>query len=942
MTAIKETLKYFLLKAFDIREGEYRRALLMQLYIFLLITTLLIVKPTVYALFLSKFGAEILPWAFLAVAFVAAFVSTLYARSLRKATLLRVSIITLVLAVLTLLIFGFLLIGNVWEAGVIFLFYLWVALFGVLTSSQFWILANIIFNPREAKRLFGFIGAGAIAGGIFGGYLTSLLTQFFSTEILLFIAALLLAGCIPIVWQLWRNIIPEMPDPLRQKRKDLSVSQHPLKMIRSSRHLTYLASIIGVSVIVAKLVDYQFSAIASARFPDPDELAAFLGFWFSTLNLVSLFIQLFLTRRVVGRFGVGTSLFFLPGGIMIGAFLMLFLPELWVAVFIKIADGSLKQSINKAAVELLALPIPQEIKSQTKTFIDVFVDSIATGIGGLILIFLISGLELSTRFISLMILAVLGLWIFFVWKIRGEYIKAFQEKIRQNQGGSQQKKLDLTKESVIGGMRKALIEGTENQKIFILNKLRGNQYPSLFEPIQNLLKDASPKVRAAAIRNLYFYRASPIPDLIKPLTDAQEENVKVAAFEYLIHFSLAEEVPALMETHFNHADFRIRGSALISLCTEAARNSQLQKVFGIEKRIHQLLEELHLIKDPDELKHTKISVLKALAKSPLPPFTLFIKEALHDTDLDIQKQAILTAGQSLEPFWIEQVLPLLNQDLVQQEAQMALSMYGVGLFSHLPSSLFTDEKYGSLLKRLPAVFERIGSQQSVSLLFELLEQSDLAVQMNALKSLNQLKIQFPKLHFDERAFIPRISEEAHTFLESLSVLYAQNYLSKEAGKKGEEEVLEARKSLITLLERRLDGRLERIFRLLGLKYPPEDMISVYEGIQKGTQEQRSLSIEFLDNILENKLKSLLMPIIETAMLDLDSRKAVEQLNLKIPDEKTCFRVLLGRQDNRLKMAVFYLITQLKNPDFVELVTPFLDDKNPQIRDFARKAVDSIE
>ena len=43
---------------------------------------------------------------------------------------------------------------------------------GVLTVSQFWLLANYVFNPREAKRIFPILAAGAIAGGITGGYLT--------------------------------------------------------------------------------------------------------------------------------------------------------------------------------------------------------------------------------------------------------------------------------------------------------------------------------------------------------------------------------------------------------------------------------------------------------------------------------------------------------------------------------------------------------------------------------------------------------------------------------------------------------------------------------------------------------------------------------------------------------------------------------------------------
>ena len=40
---------------------------------------------------------------------------------------------------------------------------------GILLISQFWTLANDIYDPRQAKRLFGFIGGGASLGGAIGG-----------------------------------------------------------------------------------------------------------------------------------------------------------------------------------------------------------------------------------------------------------------------------------------------------------------------------------------------------------------------------------------------------------------------------------------------------------------------------------------------------------------------------------------------------------------------------------------------------------------------------------------------------------------------------------------------------------------------------------------------------------------------------------------------------
>ena len=44
-------------------------------------------------------------------------------------------------------------------------------IYAILLITQFWTLANIIFDPRQAKRLFGFIGAGSSLGGFVGGSL---------------------------------------------------------------------------------------------------------------------------------------------------------------------------------------------------------------------------------------------------------------------------------------------------------------------------------------------------------------------------------------------------------------------------------------------------------------------------------------------------------------------------------------------------------------------------------------------------------------------------------------------------------------------------------------------------------------------------------------------------------------------------------------------------
>src|SRR5690606_2191590 len=106
-------------------------------------------------------------------------------------------------------------------------------------------------------------------------------------------------------------------------------------------------------------------------------------------------------------------------------------------------------------------------------------------------------------------------------------------------------------------------------------------------------------------------------------------------------------------------------------------------------------------------------------------------------------------------------------------------------------------------------------------------------------------------------------------------------------------------SLIKLLEGRLDRNLERIFRLLGLKYPPDDIFIIYKSIQSKQSEMRNDALEYLDNLLEPNLKKVLIPLVETAMMDTFSEKAIRHLKLRIPGEYECFKSLLQGKDTRI-------------------------------------------
>ena len=337
-------------KLFNIRQGEEIRAFLMLAYIFLVISSLMIIKPVSHAQFLSQFGARQLPFVFILVAGFAAVVTRIYSKILGKLNYLSLMLGTIRLFLILLVMTWCFLRFRIGINIILYVFFIAVSLFAVMATSQFWILANVLFNPREARRLFGFIGSGAIAGGILGGYATKIFVPVTGSENLILAGAVLLCVCDPIIRRLWReNPAARDIKNAGQQSGVFEKGDIPLKMIRSNRHLFYLAAIVLLSVAVAKFVDYEFNAVAAEHIRDEEQLTAFLGFWYSNLNVISLIIQLFVTRQVVGVFGVGTSLLFLPLMLFAGAMAVFLSPALPAVIFLKMGDGSLKNRIAQPA-----------------------------------------------------------------------------------------------------------------------------------------------------------------------------------------------------------------------------------------------------------------------------------------------------------------------------------------------------------------------------------------------------------------------------------------------------------------------------------------------------------------------------------------------------------------------------------------------------------------
>src|SRR5579872_974347 len=156
---------------FDVRAGEYLRTIFMALYLMFVLFAYYILKPVSRALFLNQFDIDRLPYLYILIAVGGGVLAYLYTKLAVKSSLkVAVACCTAITAACLIGIWWLIGLGANW---VLYVFNIFVSLFSVVLVSQGWLVAANVFDSRQARRLYGLLGMGAVAGAAFGGTFTA-------------------------------------------------------------------------------------------------------------------------------------------------------------------------------------------------------------------------------------------------------------------------------------------------------------------------------------------------------------------------------------------------------------------------------------------------------------------------------------------------------------------------------------------------------------------------------------------------------------------------------------------------------------------------------------------------------------------------------------------------------------------------------------------------
>jgi AAA family ATP:ADP antiporter len=379
---VKPTLTDRLLSLItEVSRQERRTAFLLATNMFVLLATYYILKTVREALILSEGGAEVKSYSAAGQALLLLFVVPAYGAMASKFR--RGALIAGTTSFFILNLAAFYLAGKA-GAHVGVMFFLWVGIFNLMITAQFWAFANDIYDPQQGKRLLPLVGIGSSLGAWAGAAAAGGLLSIFTPYQLMLVAAAGLAFCIALTASINRR------EAATREKRSASRVEAPLgkeggfRLVFKTRYLLLIAGLTLVlnvvnttgEFILGKLVVDDANRAVAAGTIAASEISSTIGkfyaSFYSAVNLLGFLLQLFVVSRLFKFVGVRGALFFLPAIALAGYSLIAVLPLLGIVRIGKVLENSTDYSVQNTARHALFLPTSREAKYKAKAAIDSF------------------------------------------------------------------------------------------------------------------------------------------------------------------------------------------------------------------------------------------------------------------------------------------------------------------------------------------------------------------------------------------------------------------------------------------------------------------------------------------------------------------------------------------------------------------------------------------
>lgn len=812
---------------------EYSKIFYLFGYLFFIVAASTISRTAADTLFLSRYDASVLSYMYLPQAATLLLTGFIYqklcGRFRTDQLVVRVIIIASMLALLSRLAVG---IGFSWIFPVIYVGY---DVLNFLMIVCFWQFATSIMDQRKAKRMIGFVGSGGLVGGILSGFGLKLLVQPLGTENLIFIYAAAQLLCLLFVLKLLRGV----PNPaeffaIKSTVKKLSKAQtraveEKQGLFQSVPHLKYVAIMAGTLTISLTLIDYQFKVILRGTLQN-EELASFMGSFYGFAGLLALVVQLFISGKMITRYGVMTAILVFPIVLFTGSFALLIMPVLAIATAVKASDKVLGDTIYSSVSQLIMFPVAPEWRGRAKGFLDGIVRNGAKGIAAISLIVLSQWFAIEQ--FSYFILALIGCCIVAAIKIKKNYLSMLLSTL-QSKSMDLQDEPDFVDPASIQILATALHKHDKQQALYAFAILSGIQEFDMNEQITPLLQHPVQELQIEALKYLQLNTPALGERKLEAHLSSSSVTIRAHAILALSAYALEEQLDRIT-AYLHDEDVHIRAAAIVGLI----------KYYGIEGMFQAVGVLKELLKNGQE--EERIAMAGLFGQIGIASFYKPLIPMFEDSSHLVRIRALESASTLRVPELVQFIIPLLDDSKVRLQATAALTSYDEAIIIPILESRMTAKE---LNLHLPRVLEEIGTQAALDALLRhyLLFSSEL--REKTLESATRIHAgtnQVDKKHAEH--LIDQEISYYFKWVEQLALIGNTDRMS----------------DLAEAIEQMRVRHVKRIFQLLSFLYDSRSIHAVYANWQDGNARQQANAIEVIDQLLKGKLRTDMTKIISSS------------------------------------------------------------------------------
>jgi HEAT repeat protein len=369
--------------------------------------SILILTTSGAALFLANEGSESMPVFYVLLAAVSIPLASGVSAVLSRWLTLQVSAaLCLASALLALVLWGMAAAGM---PGAAYAAYIAAYSLEILYDTLFWLLASEYLTTLDTKRYAAQLAMAFGAGGVGGGMLASLLSQYIATQTLLLVAGFLFVlsflQCLRIGRRLTR-----LGDGEDEDEDEGGVLDAVRALAGTVRSFPLVGTICGGILLMSALFclqDYLAMTVYAEAYADEDELAGFLAVVYSAQQAAELVILALFGRIVLERGGPLPRNLIFPLTTLLslcGLFLFWGLPA---AVVMHMNANAVSNAIFEPVKTLNYAAIPYRVLGQVRMLAEGVIYPAGIALSGIGLIWLQSMAEPRTTLMVAIALAVL-------------------------------------------------------------------------------------------------------------------------------------------------------------------------------------------------------------------------------------------------------------------------------------------------------------------------------------------------------------------------------------------------------------------------------------------------------------------------------------------------------------------------------------------------------